>query len=168
MRAIHEADRLLSAVADLEEEEIVGRWLEDKDVKPKKARAAEQRQADRISEQMEAAGLEPLAADVEQLSSTVYGGMSKAAHHRRSVVDESVDDEASTMVYGPDPDPSRRLEFAIFAGALIEEVLLKVGDALCVLYGPGFYEEHLAPTLRRFRQVLEALDVIEAAKRMGL
>ena len=164
MRAIHEADRLLGAVADLEEEGTVGRWLEDKEVKPRETRAAEQRQADRLSEQMEAVGLEPLAADVEQLLATVYGGMSKAAHLRRSVVDESVDDEARTMVYGPDPDPSLRFEFAIFAGALIEEVLLKVGDALCVLYGPGFYREHLTPVLRRFRQVLEALDVIEVAQ----
>jgi hypothetical protein len=53
------------------------------------------------------------------------------------------------MTYGTDPDPARRLEFAFFAGAMIHEVLLKVGDALCALWGrPAFFVEHLQPMLR--------------------
>ena len=100
---------------------------------------------------MAAAGLEPLSTDVGQLSRTVYRGMSKAAHHQRSIVDEAIDPDRRTMIYGPDPRVRQQLEFVIFAGALIQEVLIKVGDALSVLWGPGFYSDHLQPMLRRFQ-----------------
>ncbi len=72
------------------------------------------------------------------------------------------------MSYSIDPDPARRLEFAIFAGALIHEVLLKVGDALCALWGrPSFFVEHLQPMLRRFEDMAETLEMIETAKRLA-
>ena len=72
------------------------------------------------------------------------------------------------MIYGPDPRTARRLEFVVFTGTLIQEVLLKVGDALYVLWGPGFYDDHLRPMLERFQEMLDALDVIDAARRLGL
>jgi hypothetical protein len=50
-------------------------------------------QATRISQQMEAEGLEPIGADVGGLSQQVYKLLSKAAHHQRSIVDEGVDHE---------------------------------------------------------------------------
>ncbi len=113
--------------------------------------------------------MEPPAVDVAGLSRTIYSGMSKAAHHRRTVVDESVDAEARTFTYGTDPDPARRLEFVMFAAALIHEVLLKAGDALCALWGrPDFFVVHLQPMLRRFEEMVEALEVIETAKRFGI
>jgi hypothetical protein len=57
MRAIHEADRLLVAVTDPDEERIV--WWSSE------ARGAEQRQAERVAEQMRKAGIEPVAEDVK-------------------------------------------------------------------------------------------------------
>jgi hypothetical protein len=168
MRAIHEAHRLLGAVVDPDEERIVRRWLADQEVKQAEARAAEEREADRIAAQMKEAGLDPPAVDVAGLSRTIYSGVSKAPHHRRSVVDESVDAEARRFTYGTDPDPARRLEFVIFASALINEVLLKVGDALCALWGrPASFIEHLQPMLRQFEEMVEALDVIDTVKRFG-
>jgi hypothetical protein len=167
MRAIHEANRLLGAVADLEEEEIAKRWLADKEVKQSEAREAEQRQADRIAEQMKAAGVDP-PAEVQQLTRTVYRALSKAAHHQRSVVDEAIDFEAGVMIYGPDPRTARRVEFVIIAGTLIQEVLLKIGDALCALWGPGFYASHLRRMLERFQEMLDGLEVMKAARRLGL
>jgi hypothetical protein len=85
------------------------------------------------------------------------------------VVDESVDSEARKMTYGTDPDPARRLEFTIFAGALIHELLLKVGDALCALWGrPDFFVDHLRPMLRRFEEMVETLEILDSAKRLGI
>jgi hypothetical protein len=52
MRAVHEADRLLVAVTDPHEERIPRRWLADQEVKQAEARAAEQRQAARIAQEM--------------------------------------------------------------------------------------------------------------------
>lgn len=167
MRAIHESNRLLGVVADPEEEEIAKRWLADREVKQSEAREAEQRQADRIAERMKAAGVEP-PPEVKQLTQKVYRGLSKAAHHQRSVVDEAIDFEAGVMIYGPDPRTARRLEFVIFTGTLIQEVLVKVGDGLCALRGPGFYDGHLLPMLKRFQEMLDALELIDAARRLGL
>jgi hypothetical protein len=167
MRSIHESNRLLSAVADVEEEEIAERWIADKEVKQSEAREAEQRQADRIAEQMKAAGVE-LPPEVQQPTRMVYRGLSKAAHHQRSVVDEAIDFDARAMIYGPDPRTARRVEFVIFAGTLIQEVLLKVGDALCVLWGPGFHDGHLRPMLERFQEMLDVLEVVDAARNLAL
>jgi hypothetical protein len=63
-------------------------------VKQKDAREAEQRQATRISEKMVEAGLEPPGHDVGDLGRVIYKGMSQAAHHQRSVVDEGIDHES--------------------------------------------------------------------------
>jgi hypothetical protein len=167
MRAIHEVDRLLVAVTDVEEETIVRRWLADQQVKQAKARAAEQRQAKRISEQMQAAGDKPIEDDVGALSQQVYKLMSKAAHHQRSIVDEAVDHDSRAMIYGPDPRVERRLEYLGFGGLLIQEVLLLVGDALSFLWGPPFYQDHLAPMLERFATVLDGLDTYKVLKRFG-
>jgi hypothetical protein len=101
MRAIHEVNRLLVAVTDVEEDTIVRRWLADQEVKQAKARAAEERQAKRISEQMQAAGVGSIEADVGALSQQSYKLMSKAAHHQRSIVDEGVDHENRTISTGP-------------------------------------------------------------------
>lgn len=168
MRAVHEANRLLIAVSDPEEERITGRWLADKEVKQAEARAAEQRQVQRIAEQMREAGVEPIDENVDQATRGIYKGMSRAAHHQRSVVDESVDHDARTFVYGPDPREDNRLAYTIYAGALIHEVLLIVGDSLGAMWGPAFYSEHLAPMLGRMEQTLKALDFYEFARRIGL
>jgi hypothetical protein len=131
MRAVHEVDRLIIAATAEGEERIVRRWLRNQEVAQRDAREAEQRQATRVSEQMTAAGLEPLDADVGALSRTIYRGMSAAAHHQRSIVDEGVDHESRTMIYGPDPRQSERLAYAAFAGALIHEVLLITAARCC-------------------------------------
>ena len=167
MRAVHEANRLLAAVTDPHEERIVNRWLTDKEVKQADARAAETRQVQRIAQEMREAGVDPIDENVGDATRQIYRGMSRAAHHQRSVVDESVDHDARTFVYGPDPDEARRLAYAIYAGALIHEVLLVVGDALSALWGPPFYSDHLVPMLRQMEKLLDMLDFIEVARRIG-
>jgi hypothetical protein len=167
LRALHEANRLLVAVADPDEPELYKRWLRDKQVKQTEAREAEQRGSDRLAAQLREAGIDAPDIDVTQYTGVIYRGMSKAAHHQRSIVDESVDARERTMVYGPDPSPRRRFAYAAAGGTVIHEVLLLVGDALSRMWGPRFYEETLTPMLRRFEEALEALDVIETAHSMG-
>ena len=167
MRSVHEVDRLLVAVCNPDEERIPRRWLADQKVTQAEARASEQAEAQAIAAKMREAGVEPVTEDVEQFSQQIYAGMSKAAHHRRSVVDEAIDSERRTMVYGPDPRWDRRLAFTVYAGALVHEVTLLVGGAMAQLYGPGFYAEHLAPMLRQLEIVLETVDFIDVARQMG-
>jgi hypothetical protein len=167
MRAIHEVDRLLVAVNDPEEERIARRWLADQEVKQKVARQAGQRQAMRFAEVMRAAGEDPFIENIELLSQEIYRVMSRAAHHQRLIGDEAVDHEARTMVYGSDSREHIRLEYVAFAGTLIQEVLLLVGDALITLWGPQFVE-HLTPMLRRFETALDGLDTFHLLRRIGL
>ena len=94
--------------------------------------------------------------------------MSRAAHHRRAIVDETVDPSARAMTYGTDPSGTRRLAFTTYAGALLHEALLLVGGALSLMWGQGFYAGHLKPMLARMEETLAALDFIEAARRLGL
>jgi hypothetical protein len=167
MRAIHEADRLLAAVSDHDEERIPRRWLSDQQIKQAEAREAEQRGAERLAAQLRAVGEEPLVEDVKHLSQQIYKGMSRAAHHQRSVVDESVDHTARTFIYGPDPRVEQRLDYTVYAGVLLQEVLLLTGDALSFLWGPTFYPEHLAAVLRSFDTMLASLDSYEFVRRAG-
>lgn len=167
MRSIHEADRLLVAVCNPDEERIPRRWLADQKVTQAEARASEQAEAQAIAAQMREAGVEPVTEDVQQFSRQIYAGMSKAAHHRRSVVDEAVDAEARTMIYGPDPRWDRRVAFTIYASALVQEVTLLVGGAMAQLYGHDFYAEQLAPMLRQLETVLGMVDFIDVTRRMG-
>ena len=155
------------AVTDPEEERIARRWLADQQVQQSEARDAEQRQVARIAQEMRDAGVEAITEDVKQFTGQIYRGMSRAAHHQRSVVHEAVDHDARTFIYGADPRESQRWAYAIFAGALIQEVLTLVGDALSVLYGPPFYADQLAPMMRRFQEMMDALDVYDLARRLG-
>jgi hypothetical protein len=168
MRAVHEVDRLLIAVTDENEGRILRRWLANQEVKQQEAREAEQRQAVRISEQMAAAGQEPMRQDVEALTRQIYRALSAAAHHQRSIVDEAVSHEGRTMIYGPDPREGVRLAYTAFAGLLIQEVLLLVGGALSFLWGPDFYQDHLAPMLGSFEEVLARLDTYEMLRLLGV
>jgi hypothetical protein len=167
MRSIHEVNRLLAAVSSEEETRIPRRWLANQEVKQSEARAAEAAEAEKVAEEMRTAGVEPVEG-IEEASREIYAAMSKAAHHRRAIVDEAVDAENRAMVYAADPDAARRLAFVIYAGALLHELALLVGGAIAVLYGPPFYAEHLAPMLRRMEELLAALDFIETARRLGL
>jgi hypothetical protein len=167
MRSIHEVDRLLVAVCNPDEERIPRRWLADQKVTQAEARASEQSEAQTIAAQMREAGVEPVTEDVAQFSQQIYAGMSKAAHHRRSIVDEAIDSERRTMIYGPDPRWDRRVAYTVYAGALVQEVTLLVGGAMGQLYGPGFYAEQLAPMLRQLETVLEMVDFIDVAGHMG-
>jgi len=169
MRAIHESNRLLVAVTDPQEERIVRRWLADKEVKQAEARQAEERGAKRIAEEMRKAGLDTDVDSIGALARTIYAGMSKAVHHRRSFVDEGVDPEQRTMIYGPDPRLDRRIEYTVYAGSLVQEVLLEVGDSLCFLWGreSDFYGVHLTPMIEQMATVLDALNFVHATGRLG-
>lgn len=66
-RALHECDRLLEALTDRGEQELVRRWLEDHDkryVHAHEARAAVERIEQRVNQEMRDAGHDPLPTTV--------------------------------------------------------------------------------------------------------
>lgn len=168
IRAIHEVNRFVAAVCEPEEENIRTRWLANKEVKQAKARAAEDRGAKRVEEEMRAAGLEPNLGNLGEMSGKIYGHMSDAAHSRRYVVDEGIDEVDRVFYYERDPRLHRRLEMTVYVGELFEEVILLDGNALMELYGPGFYEKELRPQVEAFQGAMAELRFYEKAKALGL
>jgi hypothetical protein len=60
-----------------------------------------------------------------------------------------------TFAYGPHPDPERRAGHVTFAGELLEEVVLVVGDAFRDIIGGDFYARAVQPiqaTMVRVRE----------------
>jgi len=86
----------------------------------------------------------------------------------RSIVDEAVDHENRTMIYGPDPRIERRLEDLGFAGLLIQETPLLAGDASSFSGVRRSTKNDLAPMVERFATVLDGLDTYEVLRRVGL
>jgi hypothetical protein len=54
------------------------------------------------------------------------------------------------------------------AGAVVYEVLLRVGDAPSTLSGPASYQERLVPMLGRFQQPLAGLELCNGIRRTDL
>ncbi|HEX2071190.1 MAG TPA: hypothetical protein VHF90_06030 [Thermoleophilaceae bacterium] len=161
IRSIHEGSRLVAVLANPEEDAILRSWLANKEIKQSELRKAQEREAKRVAAEMREAGIDPgNIENVAELSRTIYGRLSKGPHHYRQVVDEAVDFEARTMVYGPDPRIHRRVDYLAAVGPILQEVLLLVGDALSFLYGPnsGFYVEQLRPMAKRMEEVVETFD----------
>jgi hypothetical protein len=73
----------------------------------------------------------------------IYDVLSRIAHTRRSGTTDAVAAELRTMATGPHPDPAIRADYVEYAGHVIEEGVLIVGDALGRFYGPGWFAEHV-------------------------
>lgn len=178
MRAMHEATRLLSALADEGEPELLRRWLKDEDnkwVRPAETRKAQENQRARLRESMEAAkqeaeaaGDEARASDIaaglaldgmregDQLlraSRQIYDVLSRIAHSRRSGVKDAVSAELRRMATGPHPDPVIRAQYVEYTGHIVEEAVLHVGDALGRFHGRGWFTAQVKPLIESIQKL---------------
>jgi hypothetical protein len=154
LRTLHEAVHLLTAVSFTEEDAITRRWLDGDYVRPREARDAMARQAAHAQVLMREAGIEPEeTAPIEELGRQVYDVLSRPAHHRRGGFDESISRRLRLFVYGPHPSAQTRATHVLYAGELIEEVLITVGGAFGSIFGAGYYREHVKPLQETFAQV---------------
>jgi hypothetical protein len=127
LRSLHEAVQLLSAL-HLEEDDL-RRWLAGVWVRPAEARAVQERRQEYANEQMRLHDIEPEGGDLAELGRQIYSAMSASSHHERAGVVPSISLPLREYAYGPHPDPERRAAYINFAGELLEEVVLVVGDA---------------------------------------
>jgi hypothetical protein len=164
-RSLHEANRLLDALADPEEGDLVRQWLADEDeeyVRPWQARAAGERIDERLAERMRAAGAEPVPSSVA-LGRELYHRMSVVAHNRRQGTEMALSEALRTMTRGRHPTVFGRAAAVTYAGAIVEEAVGSVGDALGRFCGPGFYREVLRPALESFAAVRSDMPLDDAA-----
>ncbi|MGH2893947.1 MAG: hypothetical protein ACRDPM_11890, partial [Solirubrobacteraceae bacterium] len=178
MRAMHEATRLLGALGDHEEPDLLRRWLRDADkewVRPWETRAAQERLHGRTRASLEAARDEAHAtgdptrageieaalaaeemAEGETIASAalqIYDVLSRVAHTRRSGTSDSVSVGLRTMATGPHPDPAIRGSYVDYAGRIIEEVLLTVGEVLGRFYPDGWFTENMKPLIHDLHEL---------------
>jgi len=158
-RALHEADRLLDAFADPDEDELLLQWLRDTNwIPPRDARKARGRIEEKLDEAMSDAGMPPLRGTVD-LSGDLYGRLSGAGHHRRPFVAEAVSVPLRQMATGPHPDPIHRATYVEWAGHVIEEAVQTVGDAFVRFYGPAFFNKQVGPLVSSFKAIREAQNL---------
>jgi hypothetical protein len=144
-RTLYEALGVLGVVNDDAEQTILSRWLEDREVEPKKVRAAAERQAERAREEAAAQGVDLGGAGVTQPMEEVYSLLSDLSHIRRSGVAGLVSQELRQAVYGPHPDPMPRAAGATSTVLAIEATIIGVGEALSAFYGGPYYRQVIMP-----------------------
>jgi hypothetical protein len=155
LRALHEASQLLSALSFHEEEDVVRRWLAGEFIRPREARDVQRRKQDLALQRMAEAGVEPEGGDVVKLGRQIYGVLSEGSHHQRSVMAESMAPALRRFAYGPHPDASNRAVHVEYAGELLEEVIIVVGDAFAYILGRGFYAQRVRPLQKRLARIRE-------------
>jgi hypothetical protein len=153
MRALHEATQLLSAISFHEEEEAVRRWLAGEWIRPRETREIQGRQQTLADERMRDMGIEPEGGDVVQLGSDLYSLLSEGAHHQRGGFPESVAVSIRDFAYGPHPDARVRASHVEYAGHLLEEVVIVVGDAFADILGREYFVQVVRPLQDRMAQV---------------
>lgn len=143
-RTLHEATRLLSALGDREEDDLLRRWLAGKYVSPGVVRAAEERYEQRLAAAMKAKGRQELPR-TGPVTRSIYVKMSEASHHQRPAVQGDVAPPLRTMVRGPDPTWERRAAAAAVMLSVVGEAIDSVGDALALFHERAWYDEHVRP-----------------------
>jgi hypothetical protein len=144
-RTLHEALGVLGVINDDAEQTILTRWLEDREVEPKKVRAAAERQANRAFDEAAAQGVDLVGAGIKQSMEQMYSLLSDVSHIRRSGVVSVVSTKLRQAVYGPHPDPMQRATGAASTVLSIEATIIGVGDALSAFYGGPYYRQVIMP-----------------------
>ena len=166
-RALHECDRLLEALADPGEQELVRRWLEDADdrhVRPREARAAVERIEQRVNREMRDAGAEPLLTTIA-LTRQLYDRMSAVAHNRRKATQSVVSEPLRTMSRGKHRSVFGRVAAVRMLGGVVEEAVTSVGDGLAQIFGSAFYRDTVRPMVQSFEAIRREMPLDQASLR---
>lgn len=144
-RALYEALGVLGVVNDDAEHTILDRWLEDREIEPKKVRAAAERQAKRIAEEAAEHGVELGVVDISAQMEQIYSVLSDVSHVRRSGLRGMVSVPLRRAIYREHRDPLARAHAAVSTILAVEATILGVGDALAAFYGGPYYAQIIKP-----------------------
>jgi hypothetical protein len=87
--------------------------------------------------------------------------MSESAHHTRGGFRDSIAAELRQFAYGPHPDPRVRAEYVAFAGHLLDEVVMLVGDSFADILGREYYTTEVRPLLDAVEEVRRTSSIEE-------
>ena len=144
-RTLHEALGLLSVINDDAEETILKRWLEDREVQPKKVRAAAERHAQRVTNEAMARGVHVEIAGLNEQMEEIYATLSDVGHIRLSGVRSLFSVPLRRAIYGRHPDPLERARGAASTALSVEATIIGVGDVLATFYAGPYYGQVIKP-----------------------
>ena len=144
-RTLHEALGLLSVINDDAEETILKRWLEEREVQPKKVRSAAERHAQRVAKEAAARGVHVEIAGLNERMERIYATLSDVSHIRRSGVRSMFSAPLRRAIYGPHPDPLERARGAASTVLSVEATIIGVGDVLATFYAGPYYAQVIKP-----------------------
>ena len=156
-RALHEAVRLLDALGDPDEDELLRKWLAGRYVSPTEVRKAEQRREERLAAAMTGEG-RPELPRTEALTRQIHKRLSQAAHHQRSAVQAEVAPLLRTMTTGVVAWELRGRDAPMLL-LLVGEAIDSVGGALERFHGPPWYAESIKPYKARFEALQQELPL---------
>jgi Family of unknown function (DUF5677) len=144
-RTLHEALGVLSVINDDADETILERWLEDREVRPRKVRAAAVRQAQRVKKEAAARGVHLEIVGLNEHMEQIYATLSDVSHIRRSGVRAMCSVPLRRAIYGRHPDPRERARGAASTVLSVEATIIGVGDVLATFYGGPYYGQAVKP-----------------------
>ena len=72
---------------------------------------------------------------------------------------ESMAPALRRFAYGPHPDARNRAIYVEYAGELLEEVIIVVGDAFADILGRGFYIKRVRPLQEELARIREEMPL---------
>lgn len=144
-RTLYETLGVLGVVNDEFEQTILDRWLTDREVEPRKVRAATERQARRVAADAAAQGTDLGVSGLDEQMKQMYSLLSDTSHVRRSGVAELASARLRRAIYGPHPDPRQRAAGAASTVLAVETTIIVVGDTLASFFGGAFYKDFVIP-----------------------
>lgn len=144
-RTLYEVLGVLRVVNDDVEQTILDRWLNDREVQPKKVRAAAERQAKRVAQEAAARGVDLGVEGLGQQMRQIYEIQSDVSHVRRSGLRGMVSIPLRRAVYGRHPDPLARAHGAASTVLAVEATIIGVGDVVGAFYGGPYYVQVIKP-----------------------
>lgn len=161
-RALHETARLLQALLDRNEPDILDKFLADEwTVRPSKLSAAERRGQDRMVEEMIPQGVAP-PERTDEITKKVYDDLSKDAHPTLGGIRADYTAELRRFAYVPHHEPVARAAWVLPNEELMVEALLSVGLMLAKAHGPAFFAE-VEAGIRELREVQAQQPIAQAA-----
>lgn len=168
LRSLHEATRLLSVFGMPDAEDLVKRWLEDRNVSRGDTMAAHRRREERLRLEMLRSG-EAIPGATVDYAEKQYGRWSEFAHNRRPHLLHQVAIPDRVMAVGPHPEWRARAVTVDHYGWYLIEFVSAGGFALASIGRPEWRDRFQASyrSLLDLKRKIPLTDIAEGKVNVG-
>jgi hypothetical protein len=168
LRSLHEATRLLGVFGMPDAQDLVKRWLEDRNVSRGDIMAAHRRREERVRLEMLKSG-EPIPGTTVDYAEKQYGRWSEFAHNRRPHLLRQVAIPDRLMAVGPHPEWRARAVTVDHFGWYLIEFVSAGGLALASIGRPEWRDRFQASygSLLDLKSKIPLMDIAEGKVNVG-